>query len=209
MKSIRELSSDGWFAVSDTNIKPNEIKRVVLFEVPLIILKDSNKNISTFIDACPHRGYPLSEGTILNKKNLMCIYHGWCFNKRGECTALPGLDNIPRFKLKEVRTEIFDDMIWVSQSSNKEFDITHKRPELNKSFSWEYKLDVPGYLLIENTLDPMHTPFIHAGLVRSETKIKKSVDIVINNNEKFVEAIYKNEGEQSGLISKLLSSPNI
>lgn len=209
MKSIRSLPQAGWYAVCESDIATNNINRVILFDTPLIVLKSKDQKINVYIDACPHRGYPLSAGIIQKSGDLMCKYHGWCFNKEGNCTGVPGLENIPRFKLNKVNSHIYDGLVWVSLLQDKEFTLTHKRPALDHSFTWNYELDVPAYLLIENTLDPMHTPYIHAGLVRSETEDKKSVDIIIKNNNEFVEAIYKNEGGQSGLISKLFSPPNV
>ena len=209
MKSIKPLPKNGWYAVSDKAIALNQVRRVVLFHTPLIILREDEEQFHVYFDACPHRGYPLSDGALLSNNKLMCKYHGWCFNKKGECSSVPGLKNIPRYKLKRVNSKLHDGLIWVNLSPEMEFDITHKRPALNKEFTWNYHLNVPSYLLIENTLDPMHTPYIHAGLVRSETKNKKSVEIIIRNNDKLVEAVYKNEGEQSGLISKLFSPPDV
>jgi len=42
-----------------------------------------------FLDVCPHRLVPLSEGRLNQDGDLECPYHGWSFNGEGRCTAMP------------------------------------------------------------------------------------------------------------------------
>ena len=44
---------------------------------------------NVFEDACPHRLAPLSEGRIEPDGTLLCTYHAWRFNAKGECTSIP------------------------------------------------------------------------------------------------------------------------
>ena len=62
------------------------------------IWKDASNTWQVFLDICPHRLVPLSEGRITDNKELQCAYHGWCFEASGKCTAIPqgGNANNPR-----------------------------------------------------------------------------------------------------------------
>lgn len=62
------------------------------------IWKDASNTWQAFLDVCPHRLIPLSEGRITDAKELQCAYHGWCFEASGKCTAIPqgGNANNPR-----------------------------------------------------------------------------------------------------------------
>lgn len=40
-------------------------------------------------DTCPHRLAPLSDGRIDQWGRLQCVYHGWCFNGKGDCKLIP------------------------------------------------------------------------------------------------------------------------
>ena len=53
------------------------------------IWKDASNSWQAFLDVCPHRLIPLSEGRITDAKELQCAYHGWCFEASGKCTAIP------------------------------------------------------------------------------------------------------------------------
>jgi phenylpropionate dioxygenase-like ring-hydroxylating dioxygenase large terminal subunit len=43
----------------------------------------------TFVDMCPHRLAPLSEGRIDEQGCLQCCYHGWSFKGDGSCARIP------------------------------------------------------------------------------------------------------------------------
>lgn len=43
----------------------------------------------TFLDMCPHRLAPLSEGRIDEQGCLQCCYHGWSFKGDGSCARIP------------------------------------------------------------------------------------------------------------------------
>lgn len=62
------------------------------------IWKDGSNIWQAFLDVCPHRLIPLSEGRLTDAKELQCAYHGWCFESSGKCTAIPqgGNANNPR-----------------------------------------------------------------------------------------------------------------
>ena len=43
----------------------------------------------TFIDACPHRKVPLSEGRVEDDGSLLCSYHAWRFDGQGALVNIP------------------------------------------------------------------------------------------------------------------------
>ncbi len=47
------------------------------------------KSWRIFVDQCPHRLAPLSEGRINNDGLLECPYHGWSFSGDGNCQRIP------------------------------------------------------------------------------------------------------------------------
>ncbi|MEN9566536.1 MAG: hypothetical protein RLZZ69_1732, partial [Cyanobacteriota bacterium] len=76
------------------DIDPQKPTTATLLGIPLVIWKPSSSSTyQVFLDRCPHRLAPLSEGRIDDSGNLMCSYHGWQFNTRGDCTRIPQADN--------------------------------------------------------------------------------------------------------------------
>jgi hypothetical protein len=80
----------------------------------IALYRDSKGQIQALEDRCPHRLVKLSHGQVIGDE-LECAYHGWRFNDRGECAAVPYLaDNqklaskIRRYPVKEQ-----DGFIWL------------------------------------------------------------------------------------------------
>ena len=77
------------------DIDPQRPTSLTLLGMRLVIWKPSNsETYRVFLDQCPHRLAPLSEGRIETKTgNLMCSYHGWEFNENGICQRVPQAEN--------------------------------------------------------------------------------------------------------------------
>ena len=60
----------------------------------LVLWRDSTGAVHAAADRCPHRGAALSMGRVQGD-TLECGYHGWRFDGRGQCVAIPA---VPQFK---------------------------------------------------------------------------------------------------------------
>src|SRR5688500_4550301 len=63
---------------------------ISLMDTPLVVFRGAD-GPAVFVDRCPHRNYPLSQGRITADGTLECGYHGWRFDNCGTCVAVPGL----------------------------------------------------------------------------------------------------------------------
>ncbi len=72
-----------WGRKEKKSMKPFSTR---LWGEPLVIYRDSNGDLVSMTDVCPHRSAPLSMGTIENDE-LVCMYHGWRFGEKGECVG--------------------------------------------------------------------------------------------------------------------------
>ena len=72
------------------------------------------------VDRCPHRGAPLSAGTV-EHDCLVCPYHGWAFDKDGEIAAIPALGRDARLpkraRLRTASAEVSDGRVLVDPAS--------------------------------------------------------------------------------------------
>lgn len=88
--------------------------------------RKTKKKFQVFLDLCPHRLAPLSEGRIDEETgNLMCSYHGWQFNEKGICTCIPQAENQElvvknqhNFAVKVFPTREENDLLWVWADAN-------------------------------------------------------------------------------------------
>ena len=76
---------------------------------------DSKGPIHALEDRCPDRLVKLSHGQVLGDE-LECAYHGWRFNDKSECAAVPYLaDNqkLPSCKIRRYPVKEQDGFIWL------------------------------------------------------------------------------------------------
>ena len=79
----------------------------------LMIVRGDDGQIRAFYNVCPHRGNTILYNPAGNAKHLLCIFHSFAFNGRGECVAIPReeagyQDRLSKkdFGLRAVRTEV-------------------------------------------------------------------------------------------------------
>lgn len=85
-------------ASSLTGLSPVQVRvcglDIAVWHAPLLDKRQRvAANFSAFVDACPHRLAPLSQGRVDDVTGCIeCPYHGWQFDSSGNLTALPQLD---------------------------------------------------------------------------------------------------------------------
>ena len=163
------------------DIDPPKPTTATLLGIPLVIWKPaSSSTYQVFLDRCPHRLAPLSEGRIDQSGNLMCSYHGWQFNPNGDCTRIPQADN-PDLIAKQSRnfcatvypSRQSNDLLWVwMDADTPEIAAQTALPlsakiDASKGYVWSSMvrdLEYDWQTLVENVADPSHVPFAHHGI---------------------------------------------
>lgn len=194
-----------WLVVCTTKeLKRQPIARTVL-GVPLVIFRDGS-SVHAVLDRCSHRNAPLSAGRI-HDGCIQCPYHGWRFNGKGHCVQRPGILDTPpqETAIESFPTTSCNNFIWVCLSQNPD-EPPASRPWFAKqgfgNFTWIDCIDASFGDALENLLDATHTPFVHSGLVRSESS-QQLFSAIVRVKNGIVEAEYIDEGKQAGWISKL------
>ena len=119
--------------VASSTPNPGDARPHNLLGVPLIVLRDKDKKIRVFHNVCSHRGFKLLDKSCTLKNVIRCPYHSWSYDFNGKLVATPhigGLNNHQSEKfdkikssLKEVKTKVWMDIIFVNINSNEiEFD---------------------------------------------------------------------------------------
>ncbi|MDC3030604.1 Rieske 2Fe-2S domain-containing protein [Candidatus Pelagibacter sp.] len=172
--------------------KIGDAKPYNLLGIPLILIRDKNMDVRVFHNVCSHRGFKLLDKACTLKNVIRCPYHSWAYDFNGQLVATPhigGLNNHQstnfnktKSNLKEVKTKLWMDIIFVNINSNElDFDQYVKPLEerwskfINKDdqklivksndhgyFSLEVKAN--WKFAIENYCESYHLPTIHPGL---------------------------------------------
>lgn len=159
-----------YFAVSGSALKKGKMLAKKMLGEPLLLGRDSEGKVFAMRDICPHQAVPLSEGSF-NGKEVMCCFHGWCFDTAGTCTAIPSLveeqESLAcKIKVKSYPVREVLGAVWVYFG-----DKTEDLPEVpyapglgdnlyeqtSNTLSVPIHIDYAALALI----DPAHVPYVH------------------------------------------------
>lgn len=166
-----------WYpaALSRDLVQKQLPQRSVVLSMPILLRRLATGKVIAFYDACPHRGAPLSAGKSVGNQ-ITCPYHGWTFDAEGQCTDIPGLpegakrdSTLNRVCLRSVAVQEINGIVWVHLSKQPAEALPidasgHKRLFFKETFA------VGLEDLIENFVDPMHTVYVHEGIIRQKKK---------------------------------------
>ena len=126
---------DKWTVIGVASSIPNpgDAKPHNLLGIPLILIRDKNMRIRVFHNVCSHRGFKLLDKACNLKNVIRCPYHSWSYDLNGKLIATPHIGGLNNHKLenfdktksnlKEVKTKVWMDIIFVNINSNEiEFD---------------------------------------------------------------------------------------
>ena len=189
-----KIFCDKWTVVGVGSSIPNvgDAKPYNLLGIPLIIIRSKDMKIRVFHNVCSHRGFKLLDKPCNLKNVIRCPYHSWSYDFEGNLVATPHIGGLNihqsdkfdknKSNLKEIKTKIWMDMIFVNINSN-EIDFNEYIKPLEQRWSKfinkdDQKLIVYsndyGYFnlevkcnwkfAIENYCESYHLPTIHPEL---------------------------------------------
>ena len=189
-----KIFCDNWSVIGTASSIPEtgDVRSYDLLGIPLIILRDQEKNVRVFHNVCSHRGFKLIDKDCKLKNVIRCPYHSWSYSFKGELVATPHIGGINKHQvegfnknksnLKEVRSKVWMDLIFININSNAEnFEKSIKPLEKRwsrlinkedqklirhaKDFGY-FNVDVKSNwkFAIENYCESYHLPWIHPEL---------------------------------------------
>ena len=167
--SAAPLREMWYYAIPGTALKPGEMRRKQLLGEPVLLGRAADGRVFALRDICPHRGIPLSDGRF-DGREIECCYHGWRFDPRGHCTAIPSLVEGQRFDLGRIAVEAYpareaQGNVWVffgrDPASAPEVPtlpgVGERGPDLYESVLLPCSIDHA----VVGLMDPAHGPFVH------------------------------------------------
>jgi phenylpropionate dioxygenase-like ring-hydroxylating dioxygenase large terminal subunit len=125
-------------------------------------------------DRCPHRGVPLSMGSIQNDA-IRCAYHGIEFGRTGACHRIPSQSKIlPQLSVQSYPLLEIGPYIWIWMGDQAQadesllpdqFELGITRPGWRVTPLFVMEMACNYQILHENLLDTSHISFLHPGLL--------------------------------------------
>jgi phenylpropionate dioxygenase-like ring-hydroxylating dioxygenase large terminal subunit len=84
-----------WYVIgSNSDFTSNIPRKTTIWNKSYVVWKNRNGQYNAVDDACSHKGASLSGGVVKNNC-IMCPYHGYEFNGKGELEKVPGIEFRP------------------------------------------------------------------------------------------------------------------
>ena len=78
------MNPNHWYpAAFSKDVAKNKVTSTTFWNQNIALFRGDDGVVRAIDDRCPHRGIPLSHGTV-EGCNLVCLYHGWTFNPEGQ-----------------------------------------------------------------------------------------------------------------------------
>jgi len=148
----------------------------------LALYRSDRGEIGLVQQRCPHRSASLAYG-IPDEEGIRCPYHGWYFNKAGQCLAQPYDDTenlASTFKDKITITaypvEEMGGLVWAYMGPREQMPLLPRwegfvREGVHRSIGITH-LPCNWLQCMENSLDPVHFEWLHANLMNFLAKKK-------------------------------------
>ena len=164
-----------WYrAAQASDVRPGRMLRRILLGEPVVLGRTKDGQAFALRDICPHRGVPLSAGTICADRTVECAYHGWRFDPDGTCRAIPSLVEEQDLEPSRIRVRNYplceqDGQLWIymSNAGQKQtvpnFDppkvplAGNAIPRLRETQLFRCAMDHA----VMGLMDPAHGPFVH------------------------------------------------
>ncbi len=198
---------DGWYvACRSTDLGSAPLARMI-FDLPVVLFRDTAGRAATLLDRCAHRNAPLSLGAVDAVGHLACPYHGWRFDGSGTCREVPGLVDdrdaagrcVPSFATCEQ-----DGFVWMwGRADATPLGTPVRIPFVDDDAYFkvlrEYDVECTLHAALENALDVPHTAFVHRGDFRG--KGSREIEAVRRRIPGGIEVEYVGEPPLSGRLT--------
>ncbi len=166
-----------WYAVLESKqVQKGKVIGVTRLGEKLAFWRNPDGTINCIVDKCIHRGVQLSKGKVKNH-HLECPFHGFQYDETGAVRIIPARGKNASvedyYKQKAYVTKDKGGLIFIywgewPQNLSELPPIPMFEELLDKRFSYSTKhqhWNVHYSLVIENQLDVVHLPFVHASTI--------------------------------------------
>lgn len=161
-----------WYAILPSKaVKPSRVTGVKRLGMDLALFRNSGGDICCVADQCTHRGAALSLGKVKGDC-VECPFHGLQFDKTGRCRLIPangrassadlGRYNVKSYPVRESSGIIY---LWYGEEEKMTDELPFFYEDIDST--WVYSEVADRWnshysRCIENQLDVVHLPFVHA-----------------------------------------------
>lgn len=160
-----------WYPVVRSQDLGTTPQRVRILAHDLVVFRDKEGKPAVLSDTCVHRGGSLGGGKCKGDGTIQCPYHGWRFNRDGQCVRIPSLGakakippraRVDSYPVEEKYGVVFAFLGDLEENERppimpvfEESDPAYRSTVITFDISYHYERS------IENGLDPAHNEYVH------------------------------------------------
>jgi 5,5'-dehydrodivanillate O-demethylase len=158
-----------WFPIARTPEMVDEpVLAVTLLGENLALFRSDSGKLGLVAQRCPHRGASLAYG-MPEEEGIRCAYHGWCFDRTGQCIDQPAEPADSTFKdriqVPAYPVQELGGFVWAYLGPEPvpllpRWDVL-VRDDLDRSIGVTH-LPINFLQAMENSMDPIHFEWLHA-----------------------------------------------
>jgi 5,5'-dehydrodivanillate O-demethylase oxygenase subunit len=170
----------------------NPVKFVRILGEDLVVFQTKSGEPGLLEDRCSHRGTSLSYGRV-DERGIACAYHGWLYDVRGNCLAVPGEPAGSVFcqtvKHRAYPVQKLAGLYW-GYLGPQPAPAIPKYDVWARTDGWHWlralpQLDCNWVQAMENSVDTAHLHILHQELVTDGFKVESTTRGTIDNLKKF------------------------
>lgn len=196
-----------WQAVLPARKLGKKPARVMLGPDAVVLFRGA-EGIGAIADRCPHRSASLSGGRVVAGL-VECPYHGWRFDKAGACAQIALHSGpVPNRRVRAWTACEAHGLIFVTADPDAALPIVAPvwdgQPAVSRILESRAQATLAD--AVENVLDPIHTLFVHKGLIRGASGKTRRVTLQAGIEAGELVLRYEGEERSDGVLSRLLES---
>jgi 5,5'-dehydrodivanillate O-demethylase len=163
-----ELLRRYWHPVAATvQLEHQPVREVRLLGEDLVVWRDKQGQLGLLAGHCPHRGTSLGYG-IPEADGLRCAYHGWKFDRSGQCLEQPAEPAASTFhervRVASYRVQEMGGLVWGYLGAEPapllpRYDL-FVRDDVDREIGYAV-IPCNWVQIMENSLDPVHAEHLH------------------------------------------------
>lgn len=228
------ILSKEWVAISFASDLPKSgyVKPLDFMGLPLVAVRDKEGCIKVFHNVCSHRGMKLVHEEGENYGVMVCPYHAWSYNLKGELKGTPHIGGVDKHSderfncknngLREVRSFVWFGMIFVNIDGQADEFLDAIQPlterwtqflGANGMSSWveaedckhQLSVNCNWKLAVDNYCEAYHLPWVHPAL-NSYSRLEDHYNILFADNFAGQGSYVYNLAEVAGTALPILES---
>lgn len=197
-----------WYIAAESHRLKTAPIPVQVFGEHIVLFRDSEGNPAALLDRCAHRNTALSTGRIVGDC-IECPYHGWRYQRDGQCSHIPSLGTaakLPAIAVRSYSCVERQGYVWLYSGETPPDGNPFSFPHLGEpgwtTFRMKTTFQASVEACLENFLDCPHTVFVHKGWFRSHDT--RELKAIVRRRKNSAEVEFQGEPISKSVVSRLL-----